>query len=36
VAAYVDKDFRRAVDLLSELVYQQPQSPRWSEKRAQV
>lgn len=34
--AYSRRDFKRAVDKLSELIYQQPQSARWSEMRAQV
>lgn len=34
--AYARRDFKRAVDKLSELIYQQPQSARWSEMRAQV
>lgn len=34
--AYANRDFKKAVDKLSELIYQQPTSPRWSEMRAQV
>ena len=34
--AYARRDFKRAVDALSELMYQQPFSSRWSEMRAQV
>ena len=34
--AYANRDFKKAVDILSELIYQQPQSARWSEMRAQV
>ena len=34
--AYARRDFKRAVDKLSELIYQQPTSARWSEMRAQV
>jgi hypothetical protein len=36
VEAYARRDFKRAVDKLSELIYQQPSSARWSEMRAQV
>ena len=36
MAAYERRDFKKAVDTLSEIIYQQPNNPYWSELRAQV
>lgn len=33
-AAYAERDFQTAVAALSELMYQQPNNPKWSEMRA--
>lgn len=34
--AYANRDFREAVNLLSQIVNKEPSSPRWLEMRAQV
>jgi predicted Zn-dependent protease len=35
-AAYQRGDIGKAVDLLSEMIYKQPNNPMWSERRAKV
>ena len=34
--AYANRDFQQAVQLISELIAREPDSPRWYEMRAQV
>jgi hypothetical protein len=34
--AYANRDFQEAVNLLSQIVVKEPNSPRWLEMRAQV
>ena len=35
-AAYSRREFKKAVDLFSELIYQQPNDSKWSERRGEV